>query len=382
MNKKSGFTLIELLAVIVILAVIALIATPLIMGVIDDARKGSAKNGAYGYVKAMENTIATEMIKDTTISPDSPQTEVGKVTFTPLMNSGAAGTKKKADINYKGTKPDRHNLVITNGTVGNGSCIVVSGYGFKMENNEWMEMNAENCVSEDSSNSPVSFANDSWETIITAAHSGNTSAYKVGDTKEIELTDLGTFKLRVANNSNPTECNTPGFSQSACGFVLEFEGNVTQYAMNSTRTNIGGWPASEVRTYLNGEFLNLLPEIVKNNVKDTVTISGHGATAGETNFTSTDKIYLLSSREVWGLNTSSDTAVNETRQLDYYQEQGVTSTNYSGAIKKYASGSASNWLLRSPVSNYTGYFICVGNSGSITNGFADLTRGVSPAFRL
>ncbi len=62
-SNSKGFTLIELLAVIVILAVIALIATPLIMGVIDDARKGSAKNGAYGYVKAMENTIATEMIK-------------------------------------------------------------------------------------------------------------------------------------------------------------------------------------------------------------------------------------------------------------------------------------------------------------------------------
>ena len=36
-----GFTLIELLAVIVILAVIALIATPMIMGVIDEARKGA-----------------------------------------------------------------------------------------------------------------------------------------------------------------------------------------------------------------------------------------------------------------------------------------------------------------------------------------------------
>ena len=106
-TNSKGFTLIELLAVIVILAVIALIATPLIMGVIDDARKGSAKNGAYGYVKAMENTIATEMIKDTTISPDSPQTVVGTVSFTPLMNSGAAGTKKTANIrssqfsNYK-----------------------------------------------------------------------------------------------------------------------------------------------------------------------------------------------------------------------------------------------------------------------------------------
>ena len=42
MNKK-GFTLIELLAVIVILAIIALIATPIILGVIDNARKNSEK---------------------------------------------------------------------------------------------------------------------------------------------------------------------------------------------------------------------------------------------------------------------------------------------------------------------------------------------------
>ena len=138
-TNSKGFTLIELLAVIVILAVIALIATPLIMGVIDDARKGSAKNGAYGYVKALENTVATEMIKDTTISPDSPQKEVGKVSFTPLMNDGSEGTKKKADINYKGTKPDRHSLKIVNGTVGDDSCIVVSGYGFKMSSGEWQD---------------------------------------------------------------------------------------------------------------------------------------------------------------------------------------------------------------------------------------------------
>ena len=85
------------------------------------------------------------MIKDTTISPDSPQTEVGKVTFTPLMNSGAAGTKKTANINYKGTKPDRHNLVITNGTVGSGSCITISGYSFSMNaQGEWAD--ADNCT--------------------------------------------------------------------------------------------------------------------------------------------------------------------------------------------------------------------------------------------
>ena len=145
MREEKGFTLIELLAVIVILAVIALIATPLIMNVIDEARRGSAKNGAYGYVKALENTIATEMIKDVTISPMETQTIVGQVVFTKLANDGnitGAGSKK---INYKGTKPERHNLNIINGTVGNGSCIVISGYGFQMNNNEWKEMNVEEC---------------------------------------------------------------------------------------------------------------------------------------------------------------------------------------------------------------------------------------------
>ena len=39
MKRKNGFTLIELLAVIVILAIIALIATPIILGIVDNARK-------------------------------------------------------------------------------------------------------------------------------------------------------------------------------------------------------------------------------------------------------------------------------------------------------------------------------------------------------
>ena len=37
--KRKGFTLIELLAVIVVLAIIALIATPIVMNTIKNARK-------------------------------------------------------------------------------------------------------------------------------------------------------------------------------------------------------------------------------------------------------------------------------------------------------------------------------------------------------
>ncbi len=66
--KKKGFTLIELLAVIVILAVIALIATPLIMNVINDARKNSFKDSAYGIKKAVELRIAEENLVGEAIS--------------------------------------------------------------------------------------------------------------------------------------------------------------------------------------------------------------------------------------------------------------------------------------------------------------------------
>ena len=39
MKKKKGFTLIELLAVIVILAIIVLIATPIVLNLINTARR-------------------------------------------------------------------------------------------------------------------------------------------------------------------------------------------------------------------------------------------------------------------------------------------------------------------------------------------------------
>jgi len=57
--KNKGFTLIELLAVIVILAIIALIATPIILGIIDDARKSSSERGAELVISSVELAYST-----------------------------------------------------------------------------------------------------------------------------------------------------------------------------------------------------------------------------------------------------------------------------------------------------------------------------------
>ena len=60
---KKGFTLIELLAVIIILAIVALIATPIILDVVEDARKSAAKSETSMILSGIQSYCATEDMK-------------------------------------------------------------------------------------------------------------------------------------------------------------------------------------------------------------------------------------------------------------------------------------------------------------------------------
>ena len=230
------------------------------------------------------------------------------------------------------------------------------------------------------------FATDSWEAIIANVKAGYGSEYKVGSTKEVNLgTTYGTHTLRVANTSTPSECSTTGFSQSACGFVLEFADIITTHNMNDTYTNVGGWPASKMYTFVNTDIYNALPSDLRNAIIDTTVVSGHGPDDAE-NFTSTDKLYLLVPGEIlsdWKTNSeaSYDTAKDLTRTLDYYTAQGVTTSNRSGAIKKNGTSDAI-WWLRAANSRYTYIFLGVNSNGNYHSGDANDTNGVAPAFRL
>ncbi len=231
---------------------------------------------------------------------------------------------------------------------------------------------------------PVSFSSDSWDTIISAVKKGNISKYNVGDTKTIDMGTYGTHTLRIANTSTPSECSRTGFSQTACGFVLEFADIIIEHTMNGTATNAGGWPATSMRTYLNNDIYNKLPDEIKNSIIDTTVVSGHGKSDTE-NFTSTDKLYLLSTAEVWSQGSSNtistDTARDNTRQLDYYKNLGTSTSNYSGAIKKNGT-SASWWWLRAAYSNTAFTFLFVSDSGGWSANNATIASGVAPAFRL
>ena len=226
---------------------------------------------------------------------------------------------------------------------------------------------------------PVSFANDDWATIAAVAKSGKyTEYYNVGDTKEVDLGSLGKHTVRIANTSTPAECSQGGFSQTACGFVLEFADIITKHVMNSTWTNVGGWPASSMRSYLSTDIYNALPADLKSTIIDTKVVSGHGKEDTD-NFISTDKLYLLELKEVFDWNLG--TAYRATRQLDYYLAQGVTRSNLSGARKKL-NGSDLGWWLRTAVSDDNDAFFSESTNGGWSTYVPDVTFGVSPAFRI
>ena len=230
---------------------------------------------------------------------------------------------------------------------------------------------------------PSTFSTDSWATIVSSVKAGNTRGYKVGETKTIDLgTTYGTHTLRIANTTTPSECNASGFSQSACGFVLEFADIILYKEFNSSTSNTGGWSSSELRTFINNDIYNALPVGLRNIIIDTVVVSGHGK-SDSTNFVTTDKLYLLAPKEIFSnWSNSYDTAKSLTRTFDYYISAGVTTSNYSGA-KKYKGTSAYYWWLRSAYSTSNSDFFRVNRSGGWSgSNTATAANGVSPAFRI
>ncbi len=222
---------------------------------------------------------------------------------------------------------------------------------------------------------PVSFTTDSWQTIQKAVQTGNTELYNIGDTKEVDLGSFGTHPVRVANKS---ECMTET-SETACGFVVEFADIITQHSFNSTETNVGGWKDSELRTYINDTIYKSLPSDLQNVIVTTKVISGHGS-AETSDFETQDKLYLLNVQELWD-STSFDTSVGTSRQLDYYKNQGVSTSSYAAAIKQY-NGVANYWWLRSASYNNNVTFLFVPNNGNWNYNYSMFNCGISPAFRI
>ena len=375
--KNKGFTLVELLAVIAILAILVIIALPNVLKMFNDSKKNSFLTEAKTVYSEVSKKYISESMKGNKLtyisSEDSTKLDMTgkKLQYCVLLN---------ADGSVKSMK------------VSNGEWVAELSGNKKITDLKSTDLKNGNLDNEECGpKKPKTFKEDSWDTIANAVKAGKTEKYKVGDTKEVDLGTYGKHTLRISNMSTPDECKQEGFSQSACGFVVEFTDIITTYNMNPNGEykgktydygrNKDGWPASQMKTFIDNDIYNSLPNELKSVIITTETVSGHGS-EDTNNFTSSDKLYLLAPKEIYdGWSSQYDTGKDKTRLLDYYKNIGVTTSNYGGAIKKN-NGSNNLWWLRLAVSNNSYYFFIITETGYLSTTRANNTDGVSPAFRI
>ena len=318
-------------------------------------------------VNAYVSVNGTDTKESTSCTFDSSKKISYVVTFMNTDNKTVLETKKVSSGSALGNLPSTRQYFTKTG--GNGT-----------------EYTSTSTITDDALVYPLlAFSTDSWDTIVTNLRNGNINRYVVGDARTIDMGTYGTHTLRIANTSTPSECSRAGFSQTACGFVIEFADIITTHSVIGTSfsdtTNKGGWPASSMYTFVNNDIYNALPSELKNVVINTEVVSGHGSD-DTANFTSTDKIYLLGSKEIYiDFSDSNDTAKDLTRTLDYYTNIGATTSNKSGAIKKKGTSNYNWWLRTACLDTDTGFlFIDFLGSWNYTSSFT--LFGVSPAFRI
>lgn len=135
-KNEKGFTLIELLAVIVILAVIALIATPIVMNVINKSRQKAAEDSAYGVIQAVKSKYAELLI--------DKGDEISEGIEADFSNGGAVTGVSGETVTVTGTKPSEGKIKITSdgivtfpksdGTA--GGTIKINNYNCSIADNE------------------------------------------------------------------------------------------------------------------------------------------------------------------------------------------------------------------------------------------------------
>ena len=192
------------------------------------------------------------------------------------------------------------------------------------------------------------------------------AAMDAGTKFSMKLTDGQTLEYRIIGINHDDLADSSG----KAGLTFEATNTVLGARLNPTDTNTGGWEKSELRGRFNsGDLWTLLPAELQSKVKSVTKMTDNkgGGTAGTPSAT-TDKVFLLSSTEVWGDMQSDGT------QYEFYKSKGVTTSNYSGA-----SSSSSHWT-RSVYPYDSTYFRGVHSGGAWYGNDATNTHYVFPAF--
>ena len=204
------------------------------------------------------------------------------------------------------------------------------------------------------------------------------AAMDAGTTWSIQLTDGSTLTYRIIGINHDDLADGSG----KAGLTFEATNNIlgTQ-RMNVAIWNAGGWEKSELRGRLNtGDLWALLPAELQSKAKAVTKMTdnkGNGTIdiPSGTPSATTDKVFLLSSTEIWGDFRSDDVGLqSDGVQYEYYQSKGVTKSNYSGASLSY-----DRWTRSVTPYNSTGFWY-VDSDGAVYGGDSTDAIYVFPAW--
>lgn len=125
--KRKGFTLIELLAVIVILAILALITVPIVLKLVNNARRDSAIRSAENYIDGVKKAVMN----------DSMNSEV-EVDQCEIQTDGSiiCNESYHLDVDVDGKKPTSGTINFSKGTVSDITDVRFSKYYINGEVND------------------------------------------------------------------------------------------------------------------------------------------------------------------------------------------------------------------------------------------------------
>ena len=178
------------------------------------------------------------------------------------------------------------------------------------------------------------------------------------------------------------------------GITFIFKDCIGEHNMNSSDTNAGGWEASQMRSYLNSEGLNLLPSDLKQAI---VSVSKPTNNVGETQDVSSvtmtsDQLWLFSFIELagpldqnayssYGLGYVADIFNAEGSEYKLFRDMNVNQSGFNNTLEKSSNGQSLDWWERSPYPEGSGLFGFVYSDGNPIGGTdASNFIGVCPGF--
>ena len=205
------------------------------------------------------------------------------------------------------------------------------------------------------------------------------SALPVGST--VKLMEGGSaVEYLVVNQGIPS--NSSLYDASCDGTWLLMKDIYENRQWNSS--NVNNLENSTIHSYLNGTFLNLFESNIRDAIKQVkLPYRKNGGSGGSDQSGANGllcKIFLLGGYEV-GFTTSDNTYFPADGAKLSYFEAGTDSSALNKRIANL-NGSAADWWLRSPDTNYTNLVCGVSSNGSYNGSSAFNLGGVRPALIL